>query len=148
MPIHVKDGGVWKQATMFVRDGGVWKTANLSVKDGGTWKAAASVEVTISPTTQSQSFGSTVWTFNATTATVTGGTATSYNWYFTGSVGGSWSIYSGQGTAAARARVSSVASSASATLNCDVVVGGQTYTVSSTLFFTNTGGGGGWPPGP
>ncbi len=39
MTIHVKDGGTWKEASLYVRDGGVWKAVNEGyVKDAGTWK--------------------------------------------------------------------------------------------------------------
>ena len=50
MPVHVKDGGVWKEAVVFVRDGGVWKQADLSVRDGGVWKEAVSFTPTITLT--------------------------------------------------------------------------------------------------
>lgn len=142
MPIHVKDGGVWKEAVAFVKDGGVWKQANLSVRDAGTWKAATAVEVSCLPTFQSETFGSSSRTFSAVTVLVEGGTASSYNWYFTGATGGSFSIFSGQGTSSAQPRVTGVSSGALATLKCDVVVNGQTYTVSCDLSFTNGGGGG------
>lgn len=48
MPAYVKDGGVWKEATVYVRDGGVWKQATLSVKDAGAWKSVAPA-VTFTP---------------------------------------------------------------------------------------------------
>jgi hypothetical protein len=39
MTIHVKDGGVWKEASLYVRDGGTWKAVNEGyIKDAGTWK--------------------------------------------------------------------------------------------------------------
>jgi hypothetical protein len=39
MTINVKDGGAWKEASLFVRDGGTWKTVNEGyIKDSGTWK--------------------------------------------------------------------------------------------------------------
>lgn len=58
MPVHVKDAGVWKQATPFIRDGGVWKAAALSVKDAGVWKAAAANDtISISDVPFHQVFG-------------------------------------------------------------------------------------------
>jgi len=146
MPIHVKDGGVWKEATAFVRDGGVWKQANLSVRDGGTWKEASAVEVTLSPTSVLDSAASSSWTSPSVTASVSGGTASAYSWSLVSPIGGTWAIASGQGTATATASVSGVTalSSASVTLRCTVTVNGTDYTADCLLTFNNTSG----PPGP
>jgi hypothetical protein len=39
MTINIKDGGVWKEATMYVKDGGTWKAVQEGyIKDAGTWK--------------------------------------------------------------------------------------------------------------
>lgn len=149
MPIHVKDGGVWKEATAFVRDGGVWKQANLSVRDGGTWKEATAVELTVSPTSILDSAASSSWTSGSVVATVVGGTPTSYTWSLVSPTGGTWSIASGQGTNTATVSVSGVAglSGASVTLRMTAVVNGQNYTADCLITYNNTDTGGG-PPGP
>lgn len=39
MPIHVRDGGVWKDGVLYVMDGGIWKPVVQGlVKDAGQWK--------------------------------------------------------------------------------------------------------------
>jgi hypothetical protein len=108
------------------------------------------VTVSISPTSQSLYWGTknvavAGRNFGSESVTVTGGTATSYNWYFTGTSGGTWSIYSGQGTAACVPRVADAPDSmGAATLKCDVVINGVTYTVSAALDYiieyVDTGG--------
>jgi hypothetical protein len=42
MPIHLKNGGIWKQAKgVYVKDGGTWKPAKkVYIKDQGIWKSA------------------------------------------------------------------------------------------------------------
>lgn len=107
----------------------------------------------LSPGSQSLDFatqgtGPTGRNFTTESVTVTGGTPTSYNWYFTNQTGeGAWSISSGQGTASAVPRVYVAPdASGSVTINCDVVVNGVTYTRSAVLSYTlsyiDTGGGG------
>ena len=102
--------------------------------------AAGPVSVAMSPTSQSLSGITTSKTFPSESVTVTNGTASSYNWYFTGASGGTFTINAGQGTAAANARVTGVAApgTATATLKCDVVVNGVTYTASASLSYENT----------
>lgn len=138
MTLHVRDGGVWKQAVPYVRDGGVWKPAQLYVRDAGVWKLVAGgptgpVSVSINPTS-GNAIGDTAGnTFPACTVTVTGGAASSYTWGFTSIAGGAWTVNSGQGTATAAPRVASVnfGSSVTATFYCDVVVSGMTYRVTA-----------------
>lgn len=109
----------------------------------------------LSPGNQSSDFttqgtGPTGRNFTAESVSVTNGTPTSYNWYFTNQTGeGAWSIFSGQGTASAVPRVYVAPdASGSVTINCDVVVNGVTYTRSAVLTYTlsyiDTGGGGGF----
>jgi hypothetical protein len=40
MPLHVKDGGTWREASgINVKDGGTWRAiAEGYIKDGGTWR--------------------------------------------------------------------------------------------------------------
>lgn len=150
MPVHVKDGGVWKQAVVHVKDGGVWKVANLSVRDGGTWKAAAAVEIFVTPPSILESQASSFWISGSIQAIVIGGTPTSWTWSLVSPSGGSWSINSGQGTNTATVLVSGVASfgSASVTLRMTAVVNGQSYTDDCLISYNNSSSGGGLPGGP
>jgi len=102
--------------------------------------------ITIAPTTQSQSASGDSYTFGPVTVTVQNGTPTAYNWRFVLPSGGSFSIISGQGAATATPRVTFVTDSASASLVCDVTVGGVVYESDNSCFlsYNNTGGGG--PP--
>lgn len=121
-----------------------------AVRSGGSGGGGGAATVTISPTSQSlywssKNVGVLGRNFGSESVTVTGGTPTSYNWYFTATSGGTWSIYSGQGTAACVPRVADAPSSmGAATLKCDVVINGVTYTVSAlldyTLEYVDTGG--------
>jgi hypothetical protein len=40
MPLHVRDGGAWKEVQkLWVRDAGSWKeVSKLHIRDGGAWK--------------------------------------------------------------------------------------------------------------
>lgn len=104
----------------------------------------AAPSVSISPASQSKLFttldtGEVTKNFSSESVSVSGGTPTSYNWYLESTSGGTWAIGSGQGTAVAIARVTDWADSVgSATLKCDVVVDGVTYTVSASLSYTLT----------
>ena len=97
--------------------------------------AANSVVVTAAPTSQSASDLPSSHVFSSVIVTVIGGTASSYTWSFTNILGGSWSLFSGAGTAIATPQVASVAGIATATLVCDVVVNGITYSVSCALSY-------------
>lgn len=132
MTLHIRDGGTWKSAFPYVRDGGVWKQPEVYVRDGGTWKLVHSpVSVSVSPTSRFASGSNSDYNFPACTVTVSDGTATSYNWYFTNVSLGSWSVWSGQGTASAAARCLTTDQGLNtADFKCDVVVNGQTYTVT------------------
>ena len=150
MTLHMKDGGSWKTATPYVRDGGAWKAPAVYVKDAGVWKLVHSpVSVSISPPWISDSNTSASWIFGYVNAIVTGGTATSYTWYLQDQTGGFWSINAGQGTSSCQVAIDFAPSFelCTATLLCDVVVNGQTYTISCNLSYQNTSVGGGGFPG-
>jgi len=54
MTIHVKDGGVWKESSLYVKDGGTWKTVSEGyIKDAGTWKQFFINRVTVTLTISS-----------------------------------------------------------------------------------------------
>ena len=40
MPVHVKDGGTWRESSgIHVKDGGTWRDIQEGhIKDGGTWR--------------------------------------------------------------------------------------------------------------
>lgn len=84
--------------------------------------------------------GSTV--FNACSISVTGGTASSYVWSFLSPVNGTFTENGGQGTFVFGSQVSGVAAgtTATATLQCVVTIGGTPYTVSTPLSYSNTSG--------
>lgn len=46
MTTYIKDGGVWKPASVYVKDAGVWKLSTAYVKDAGVWKLASNPDVT------------------------------------------------------------------------------------------------------
>jgi len=83
-------------------------------------------------------------TFSAHSLTVTGAASVTYTWSFVSTVGGSWTVNSGQGTNSAVPRVTSVADGATvtATFRCTVVADGTTYTRDSTLMYSRDSGGG------
>ena len=80
--------------------------------------------------------------FNASSITVTGGTASSYVWSILSMVNGTFSANGGQGTAVFGSQVSGVAAgtTATATLQCVVTVGGTPYVVTTPLSYQNTAG--------
>ena len=80
--------------------------------------------------------------FNASAITVTGGTASSYVWSIIAQSGGTFTDNGGQGTFVFGSQVSGVAAgtTATATLQCVVTIGGTPYTVSTPLSYTNTSG--------
>jgi len=80
--------------------------------------------------------------FNACAITVTGGTASSYVWSFLSPVNGTFTENGGQGTFVFGSQVSGVAAgtTATATLQCVVTIGGTPYTVSTPLSYSNTSG--------
>lgn len=144
MTLHMKDGGSWKTATPYVREGGVWKAPAVYVKDAGVWKLVHSpVSVSINPTQIDASDATFGHVFNAVTANIQGGSATSYTWSFINVAGGVWSLQSGQGTATVFPQVGAVGQFelATATLKCDMVINGQTYTVTCALSYYNEGNG-------
>lgn len=134
MSLHINDGGTWKTAEFWLNDQGTWKRPQVWVNDLGTWKIVETptTAVSISPVSRSESTTNTSFTFASCVVTVTGGTATSYTWGFTNAAGGTWTVNSGQGGAAASARVTGALDTATADFYCDVVVGGQTFRVSSS----------------
>lgn len=94
------------------------------------------ITLSISPNLGHGASGSaTFYTFGFSTVSVNGGTPSSYNWRFAGATGGTFSVASGQGTASGRAFVSGVLDTASADFVCDVVVNGQTYTISHIISY-------------
>jgi len=83
MPMHVKDGGVWKTGDPFVKQGGVWKAVtNGFVKTGGVWEQfytqsgppPAALSATVAPTTASGVSETTTTFTNTVTVTPSGGT--------------------------------------------------------------------------
>ena len=84
--------------------------------------------------------GSTV--FNASSITATGGTPSSYVWSFVSPVNGTFTDNGGAGTSVFGSQVSGVAAgtTATATLQCVVTIGGTPYTVSTPLSYQNTSG--------
>jgi len=84
--------------------------------------------------------GSTV--FNACSITATGGTPSSYVWSFVSPVNGTFTDNGGAGTSVFGSQVSGVAAgtTATATLQCVVTIGGTPYTVSTPLSYSNTSG--------
>jgi len=80
--------------------------------------------------------------FNASAITVTGGTASSYVWSIIAQSGGTFTDNGGQGTFVFGSQVSGVAAgtTATATLQCVVTIGGTPYTVSTPLSYSNTSG--------
>lgn len=80
--------------------------------------------------------------FNACSITSTGGTPSSYVWSFLSPVNGTFTENGGQGTYVFGSQVSGVAAgtTATATLQCVVTIGGTPYTVSTPLSYTNTSG--------
>lgn len=117
-------------------------TGILMAAGRSTAAAGGTVTASVAPTSQSANFvttgtGMVTRSFSSESVTVSGGSPTSYNWYFTGTSGGAWSIGSGQGTASCVPRVTDAPDSAgAATLKCDIVVNGVTYTVSAALSYT------------
>ena len=101
-------------------------------------KAAPPVSVTMSPGNQTVPGGGTVsYTFSESII-VTGGVASSYTWSVNPIAGeGSWSIWSGQGTATAEIRVGGTVIGEFQQANpiCDVVVNGTNYNVYATLSY-------------
>ena len=101
-------------------------------------KLVPAITVSIAPASQSLSGSVSSQTFNNEVITVTGGTPSSYTWGFISPTGGSWTINSGQGTASAAARVTTVVAGevADATLYCDVVINGVTYRRTAQLTYS------------
>lgn len=107
----------------------------LTIKQGSPVCLATS----ISPTSQAASGTATSHTFNAITAVIGYGTATSYTWSFSGQTGpGTWAVSSGQGTASATPQVtgSTSGTTSTATCTCSIVFSGTTYTLSSAVSYT------------
>jgi hypothetical protein len=111
----------------------------MKKKPGGVVTVSA-----IAPATEDDSGTLASNTFGAHTLTVTGAASVTYTWSFPTFDIGAWTINSGQGTAGAIPRVTSVAdaTTASATLRCTVVAGGVTYTRDCSLSYSRDTGGG------
>ena len=144
MPFHLNDGGTWKEPEFWLNDQGTWKRPEVWVNDNGVWKLVAApvtLTITLNPDFQNLIGTTTARNFLATTANVTGGTATAFVWGFSSASAGSFTIASGQGTATAIPRVSNVlpGSLATATLFCDVTVGGQVYRRTAPLSYESAG---------
>lgn len=93
--------------------------------------ASGAVKVDLSTYSQIVSGGgSATWTFTAVTATVSGGTASAYNWVVNQNFGsGVMSILSGQGTSSCTVRVTGclIGDTNDGTLTCTATVGGVGY---------------------
>ena len=96
--------------------------------------------VTVAPLSIDASGAATFYTFASCTITVAGGVPSSYLWTFDDPQFGFWSVFSGQGTATAVARVAAVLGQDTATAGfmCAVVIGSQTYYRTASLSFFNT----------
>ncbi len=111
--------------------------AFLAPGAGGGGGGGGGVTVSITPASQSQSGFANNWLFSASTANVTGGTASAFVWSFRNITAGLWTISGGQGTATATARVQNVpdGAEASAELVCTATVSGVDYSGSATLTY-------------
>lgn len=100
----------------------------------------ASVTVTISPISISNSGTPSFKTFASCTVTVTGGTVSSYTWSNGNPQYGTWTVDSGQGTATAAAKVTNVIGHETATCDwtCTVIVAGATYVITAPLSYYNS----------
>ena len=102
---------------------------------------AMSITVTASPATITDVVpsGPTLHVFATVTLTVVGGTPSSYTWSFDSQSAGTWTVNSGQSTAAAKAQVTGGGVGAkSANFDCAVVVGGVTYPITIPLEYDNS----------
>lgn len=109
-------------------------------------RSAATPAVVSAITPSSQSLGGTLagQTFSPSSLTVTGGGTPTYVWSFPSSGPGTWSVFSGQGTDTATARVTSAPDGAqsAATFRCTVTVDGVDYIRDTTLTYDRDSGGG------
>lgn len=92
------------------------------------------IAVSLTPGNQTVSNGTNSIANFTETVAVVGGTATAYTWSLT-NITGSWTISSGQGTSLAVAHLvgATVGPDYTCTINCAVMVNGQTYNVSANL---------------
>lgn len=106
---------------------------------GGGGGGGGGVTVSISPVSQDLSGFASSWVFDACVATVTGGSPTSFTWSLRNVFGGSWSIFSGQGTNTATAAVDLIPAGGTviAELVCVARVSGVDYSGSATLVYNN-----------
>lgn len=98
--------------------------------------SAANVILSIDPLSQIEVGGvSSFFYFASTAVTIEGGTPTAIEWSIQSPVGGSFSIFSGQGTPSCIVYVEGVAPSgvAIANLRCTVTVGGAQHYIEAAL---------------
>lgn len=99
------------------------------------------VSLAVAPTSRTLSAPSSSQTFASctVTATVTGGSVTSYTWSCDNQTDGTWTVNSGQGTATAAARVTGVSGGnvALCDFTCNVLVAGVNYPITVPHSFTN-----------
>lgn len=93
----------------------------------------------MSPTSRTESGTTSTHSFSPLSAVIGYGSATNYNWRFSGASGpGTWSITSGQGDSSAVPTVngSTAGSTSAVTCLCDITFNGVVYTVSASLSYT------------
>lgn len=114
--------------------------ALLNPGPGGGGGGSGSITISVAPTLQTAADFSRSYLFpTPIAATVSGGVPSAYAWSFRNINGGTWAVFSGQGTATATALVSGVAQagSAEAEMVCTATVSGVTYSAACTLYFEN-----------
>jgi hypothetical protein len=129
------EDGVWTQIP--VQQNASAGTVGFAINIG--LGSPTGLATAMSPTSESATQNSASYTFPALTAVIGYGSASSYNWYFTGQSGtGTWSIASGQGTSSASPAVSGTVANATTTVtcNCDITFGGHVYMISGSLSYT------------
>lgn len=100
---------------------------------------APAVTITLTPGDQSFTDSSPTGVFALENAIASGGVATAWSWYFINELGGTWSFTGTTNTASATPRVTGAPFSelVSATVVCDVTVGGVVYSGSASLQYGN-----------
>lgn len=145
MPVHVNDNGVWREPRLWLNNSNTWVMPEVWVNDNNVWRIVQSnASVSLSPPSQSVSSTGAFFQFNPTAAVVTGGTPTAYNWGFVSTGAGDWGITTNGGSTTSVFITGALEQiNHTATLFCDVTVGGQVIRATATFFYFRTFGGGG-----
>lgn len=146
MSLNINVGGTWKTPTPWINVGGTWKKPSaIWANVAGVWKAVwSAMTAALSTYSRYASGASTTFQFPAVTCSVSGNQGSvTYSWSVVdgGPGDGSWSIYSGQGTASASAIMDggSPGGQQLGYLTCTVTADGQSITTGvCQLSYSNT----------